>query len=58
MKIKLVVTIVSVLLVTAFFASACAAGGGDTIKIGINAEITGDKPKVGEQSKFAAEMYV
>jgi branched-chain amino acid transport system substrate-binding protein len=58
MKIKMLFSIVSVLLVTAFFASACAAGGGDTIKIGINAEITGDKPKVGEQSKFAAEMYV
>ena len=56
MKIKLVFSIVSVLLVTAFFASACSTGGGDTIKIGINAEITGDKPKVGEQCKYAAEM--
>ena len=58
MKSKLIFRIVSVLLVTAFFASACGTGGGDTIKIGINAEITGDKPKVGEQIKFASEMYV
>jgi branched-chain amino acid transport system substrate-binding protein len=58
MKFKSIFRIISVLLVTAFFVSACSAGSGDTIKIGINAEITGDKPKVGEQCKFAAEMYV
>src|SRR3989337_248127 len=29
-----------------------------TIKIGINAEITGDIPKVGEGTKFAAEMWL
>jgi branched-chain amino acid transport system substrate-binding protein len=58
MKNKTIFRIISVLIVTAFFASACSAGSEDTIKIGINAEITGDKPKVGEQCKFAAEMYV
>ena len=58
MKIKSIFRIIFVVLVTVFFASACSAGSGDTIKIGVNAEITGDKPKVGEQCKFAAEMYV
>ncbi|MFZ5570807.1 MAG: ABC transporter substrate-binding protein [Thermodesulfobacteriota bacterium] len=29
-----------------------------TIKIGINAEITGDIPKVGESTKFAAQMWL
>ncbi len=39
--------------------SACQAGGdGDTLKIGLNAELTGDLPKVGEHSRVAAEMYV
>ena len=30
----------------------------DTIKIGINAPITGDIPKVGEGTKFAAQMWL
>ena len=30
----------------------------DTIKIGINAPMTGDNPKVGEGSKYAAEMWL
>jgi branched-chain amino acid transport system substrate-binding protein len=34
------------------------AAGTDTIKIGINAPITGDIPKVGEGTKFAAEMWL
>jgi len=34
-------------------ASVCSA---DTIKIGFNIPLTGDIPKVGEESKFAAEM--
>lgn len=35
---------------------AGTAWGADTIKIGFNIELTGDIPKVGESSKFAAEM--
>jgi len=31
---------------------------GGVIKIGINAEITGDIPKVGEGTKYAAEMWL
>ncbi len=30
----------------------------ETIKIGINAPITGDIPKVGEGTKFAAQMWL
>lgn len=37
------------------FASPAAAGS-DVIKIGFNIPLTGDIPKVGEGSKFAAEM--
>jgi branched-chain amino acid transport system substrate-binding protein len=37
---------------------ACAPAGPDTIKIGVNAPLTGDIPKEGEQTKFAAEMWL
>jgi len=46
------------LLIASFVLVACGAGAGsDTIKVGLNIEITGDKPKVGEQSKYAAQMF-
>ncbi len=35
-----------------------AALAADVIKVGINAPMTGDIPKVGEGSKFAAEMWL
>ena len=39
--------------------TACQGGGGtDTVRIGLNVELTGDVPKVGEHSRVAAEMYV
>jgi branched-chain amino acid transport system substrate-binding protein len=38
--------------------SPCAWSAGKTIKIGINAPITGDIPKVGEGSKYAAQMWL
>lgn len=44
-----------VFLVT-LFCSAFSARGADTIKVGFNIPLTGDIPKVGESSKFAAEM--
>ena len=37
---------------------ACGPKGPETIKIGINAPITGDIPNVGEGSQFAAEMWL
>ena len=48
----------TVLLVVAVLLSACGPTGADTIKIGINAPLTGDIPKVGEGTKFAAEMWL
>jgi len=48
----------ALLLVGAFLLGACGTQGPDTIKIGVNAPMTGDIPKVGEGSKFAAEMWL
>ena len=45
------------LLIVAFVLSACGQAAPDTIKIGVNAPLTGDIPKVGEGTKFAAEMW-
>ena len=45
-------------LVVALAMSPCAWAKAKTIKIGINAPITGDIPKVGEGSKFAAQMWL
>jgi branched-chain amino acid transport system substrate-binding protein len=39
-------------------ALACGKGGGDTVKIGLNAELTGEMPAVGASSKNAAQMFV
>jgi len=46
------------LIIAIFLLSACGGAGGQTIKIGINAPITGDIPKVGEGTRFAAEMWL
>lgn len=55
---KLAVGLILMLLALAVLA-ACAPGAApSTIKIGINAPITGDIPKVGEGTKFAAEMWL
>ncbi len=43
-------------IVTAILLLALPALAADTIRIGFNIELTGDIPKVGESSKFAAEM--
>ncbi len=44
-------------LTLAIALSACAPAA-ETIKIGVNAPLTGDIPKEGEQTKFAAEMWL
>ena len=49
--------VVSVLMVGLMF-SPCAWGKAKAIKVGINAPITGDIPKVGEGTKFAAQMWL
>lgn len=46
----------SLLLLSCTLLMAGTAWAADTIKIGFNIELTGDIPKVGESSKFAAEM--
>jgi len=46
------------LLITIILLGACAPAAPQSIKIGVNAEITGDIPKVGEGTKFAAEMWL
>lgn len=50
--------LLAVLLITVLVLAACQAGGGDSIKIGMNLEETGNIPKVGEHSRVAAEMFV
>jgi branched-chain amino acid transport system substrate-binding protein len=37
---------------------ACGEKGPETIKIGVNAPLTGDIPKVGEGTKYAAQMWL
>lgn len=48
----------SLLLIVAFLLAACGPAAPKTIKIGINAPLTGDIPKVGEGTKYAAEMWL
>lgn len=52
-------TLVAVLAVAAAACQGGAGGdGGGTLKIGLNAELTGNVPKVGEHAQVAAEMFV
>jgi branched-chain amino acid transport system substrate-binding protein len=46
------------LLTGAIVVGACASAQTTTIKIGVNAPLTGDIPKVGEGTKYAAEMWL
>jgi len=46
------------LLILVALLAACGGAGGDVIRIGINAPLTGDNPKVGEGTKYAAEMWL
>ena len=58
MRNKTLFGLLSLLVIAAFLFSGCGPAGGDTIRIGINAPLTGDIPKVGEGTKFAAEMWL
>jgi branched-chain amino acid transport system substrate-binding protein len=49
--------VLALLLVASLLLAACGAGA-DTIKIGVNAPLTGDIPKVGEGTKYAAQMWL
>ena len=43
-------------IMTALVLAACGPAAPETIKIGINAPLTGDIPKVGEGTKYAAAV--
>lgn len=49
---------VSCVVALCFSTSAWSLGRKTTIKVGLNAPMTGDIPKVGEGSKYAAEMWL
>lgn len=51
-------TLLAVLLIASLLAAACAPAAPPKIKIGINAELTGDIPKVGEGTKYAAQLWL
>ena len=51
-------TIVLLLILVTLVLAPPVWCGTDTIKIGINAPMTGDIPKVGEGTKFAAQMWL
>ena len=56
---KLSIGLVLVLAaVMAIGLNSCSKKREQVIKVGINAPITGDIPKVGEGSKFAAQMWL
>ena len=58
MNKRSLILVVTLLLVCAFVAGACGQAAQPAIVIGVNAPLTGDIPKVGEGSKFAAEMWL
>ncbi len=58
MKKSTLLRFMTILLVVSFLMGGCGQATEPTVKIGINAELTGDIPKVGEGTKFAAEMWL
>lgn len=52
------VKLLALLALIAVFLVACGSGAKPVIKIGINAPLTGDIPKVGEGTKYAAELWL
>jgi len=49
--------VISLVIIGSILLGACGQAAPETIKIGVNAPITGDIPKVGEGTKYAAEMW-
>lgn len=58
MKKLVYLAIVSGIVALCFSTTAWSLGRKAVIKVGINAPMTGDIPKVGEGSKYAAEMWL
>lgn len=54
---RLALLVMALVGATVLAACQAAGGGGDTIKVGLNLELTGSIPKVGEHSRVAAEMF-
>ncbi len=50
--------LLALVLMAAFILAACGQAAQPVIRIGVNAPLTGDIPKVGEGTKFAAEMWL
>ncbi len=50
--------LIGLLITSTALMSACGQAAPDVIKIGVNAPLTGDIPKVGEGTKYAAEMWL
>lgn len=48
----------ALLIFASLMLGACGGAATQTIRIGINAPLTGDIPKVGEGTKFSAEMWL
>jgi branched-chain amino acid transport system substrate-binding protein len=58
MNKRTLLIITGLFLIGAFIVSGCAQAAQPAIVIGVNAPLTGDIPKVGEGSKFSAEMWL
>ena len=58
MRKMIYLVMVSCVVALCFSTSAWSQGRKTTIKVGINAPMTGDIPKVGEGTKYAAEMWL
>jgi branched-chain amino acid transport system substrate-binding protein len=58
MKKLFSITLILLAGVVVFSFSSCKKGSKNVIKIGINAPLTGDIPKVGESTKYAALMWM
>jgi len=48
----------AILFASVLLLAGCQGAGEDTLRIGLNVELTGNIPKVGEHSQVAAEMFV
>jgi branched-chain amino acid transport system substrate-binding protein len=58
MREKLLTAAIISCFVGGLLSFACSPKESETIKIGINAPLTGDIPKVGEGTKFTAQMWL
>jgi branched-chain amino acid transport system substrate-binding protein len=58
MKRMKTLKLLALLVFAALIVGACAQAAPTSIKIGVNAPLTGDIPKVGEGTKYAAQMWL